>query len=151
MNDPEYLAQCIIEDFYRKRPRELFPLKPWKYHAMQPVVRRLIRKYNRHPNIRLVRAVDHLVSCYFVDLFMDTLDSIKHGRSEMSPEEVNAFLLRWLPTEKANRKCTEANAQTYTTCIADLRQSRGQSSEEMLTLNAHVAALYIASFEMQEN
>jgi hypothetical protein len=146
MNCPDSLARQMIEGLYRRRPRVLFPLEPWEYHAMQQLVRRMLRKYNKHPSTHLVRAVDHLVSWYFADLFMGTLDSIKDGRSEMSPEEVNAFLLRWLPTEKANHNCTEANAQTYTTCIADLRQSRGQSPEEMLTVNARVAALYIASF-----
>jgi hypothetical protein len=146
MNCPDSLARQMIEGLYCERPRAWFPLKPWEFLDMQPVVRRLIRKYNRRPNICLVKAVDHRVSCYFADLFMDTLDSIMHGQSEMSPKEVNAFLLRWLPSEKANRNCTEANAQTYTTCIADLRQSRGQSPEEMLTVNARVAALYIASF-----
>jgi hypothetical protein len=86
--------------------------------------------------------VDDRVSLYFANLFMDILDRIKDERSEMSPEEVNTFLLRWLPTDKANRNCTEANAETYTTCIADLRQSRGKSPEEMLTVNARVAGLY---------
>jgi hypothetical protein len=109
---------------------------------MQSVVRDLIRKYNKHPKICLVRAVDDRVSLYFANLFMDILDRIKDERSEMSPEEVNTFLLRWLPTDKANRNCTEANAETYTTCIADLRQSRGKSPEEMLTVNARVAGLY---------
>jgi hypothetical protein len=77
---------------------------------------------------------------------MDTLDRIKHERSEMSPKEVNAFLLLWLPTEKASRNCTEENAQTYTDCIADLRQSRRLSPEEIQAENARVAALYIGTF-----
>jgi hypothetical protein len=111
---------------------------------MKWFVRELMHKYNQRPLCdRLVKQVHRIMSKYFADIFMNALNDIKDGRSKMSYSGANRFLLQWLNTDKDNRNCTEADAQTYKTCIADLQQSRRQSPRKMLADNAIVATIYI--------